>query len=139
LTGEQKKEASSMPQTPYDLIKKANHRVTSADRWAALQANAQERVPVQPSAQPASAPQGMPPAAPTPAPQGIPPMMQPPFPPPQPRHQIIDDIALRHIQAVKTAGQMQQWTSPSASPPPPPPPPPPKEKPTKESAENSRE
>ncbi|MDR0928572.1 MAG: hypothetical protein LBM74_02535 [Oscillospiraceae bacterium] len=111
-----------MPQTPYELIKKANRGVTSADRWATLQANAQDRKPLTPppSAQPTDAA----PAAPASASSGIPPMMQPPFPPPQPRHQIIDDIALRHIQAVKTAGQMKQWTAPSASPPPPPAPPP---------------
>jgi hypothetical protein len=118
----EKKEASSMPQTPYDLIKKANRRVTSADRWAALQGSAQDRVPLQPPAQSAAMQQDAP-AAPASAQQGIPPMMQPPFPPPQPRHQIIDDIALRHIQAVKTAGQMQQWTKPSAAPPPAPAPP----------------
>lgn len=106
--------------SPYDLIRKATQHVTSPDRWAALQHNAQERVPVaQPPAptpaQSAASPAALSPATadrrtmdaePSPAHGGL---VQPPFAPPQPRHPFLDEIENRHTQAVKTAVHKQAW------------------------------
>ncbi len=96
--------------SPFDMIQKASRRSTASDRWAALKANATERYPVAP---PPSTPEPIPePAARTGAPatdQPAPVLLQPPFAPPQPRHPFLDDIAQRHIQAVRSAMAPQAW------------------------------
>lgn len=99
--------------SPYDLIHKATRKTTSADRWAALKVNAQERIPLtnpqkqtipdkqtyietEPNtAQNAQSPQA--------------PYLQPPFPSPAPRHAAIDEIAQRHTQAARNALKPQAW------------------------------
>lgn len=107
--------------SPYDLYQKAAQHVTSADRWATLKHNAQERIPVAAAPLPEQAPQQIPQPAPYYAPQpekpqtppaanpAQPQLLQPPFPPPQPRHPFLDEIGKRHNQAIKTALKPQEW------------------------------
>jgi len=116
-----------MPYTsPYDLIQKASRRITSADRWATIKANTQERTSVPDSAPAPPAPQPGPYAPPGQQPpaqparanaretEAAPVLMQPPFAPPQMRHPHLDEIAQRHTQALKNASARQEWKMPKA-------------------------
>ncbi len=100
--------------SPYDMIQKAAKRANASDRWAVLKTNATERYPVPPaSAQPAQEepiqPARQTQAAPQAQQQQPQAPLQPPFPPPQQRHTALDEIAQRHIQAVRTASAPQPW------------------------------
>lgn len=94
--------------SPFDLIRKATTRANTSDRWAALLNNTQERIPIvrdtppakqseqsyeQPAYENASYPQ----------------LLEPPFPPPQARHPMLDEIAQRHMKALKNASKQQEW------------------------------
>lgn len=99
--------------SPFEMIRKASRQTTATDRWAALKVNAAERFPVDP------------PAKETTAAQTEPQIPQVPFAPPQVRHPFLDEIAQRHIQAVRSALPPQEWTMAPAQPRPAPSMPPP--------------
>ncbi len=95
--------------SPFDLIRKASRTNASSDRWAALASSASERHPV--TQAPAAEAQ-----------QDAPQIPQVPFAPPQARHPHLDEIAQRHLQAVRNAMPPQEWTMRPAQPRPEPPP-----------------
>ena len=96
--------------SPFDMIRKANRKAYTSDRWAALLNNTQERIPVArdqetPPVRQAESSYDKSPRENYAYPQ----LMDPPFAPPQARHPMLDEIAQRHSKALKNAKKPQEW------------------------------